>query len=145
MSKSIKNLSLYSIFFLFLSAENSFALFQALVIRESLYQKSNIKVLCVLSFILDVYCNAFVGISLISVVVLVFFIKNYFSLLKNQSSEVLYGYLFLILCFIELVKYFFIILFGGNFALDVHLLMPIKTLFVYSIISLIDRSRRVTR
>lgn len=83
----------------------------------------------VVSVLFDIYHSSFVGISFLSLAVVVSIVKKFESILANLSAWARLYYLFMIVCGAELVSCLFIVLLNGRLHLYSHLLVVMKSVF----------------
>ncbi|MBO6055865.1 MAG: hypothetical protein J6P84_02670 [Alphaproteobacteria bacterium] len=81
------------------------------------------------SVLFDIYHSSFVGISFLSLAVVVSIVKKFESILANLSAWARLYYLFMIVCGAELVSCLFIVLLNGRLHLYSHLLVVMKSVF----------------
>ncbi len=126
---------LEKIVFVFLSAslffsENTGRAFLYSCCLISVFEQKRFFLFCgVISVLFDIYHSAFVGISFLSIAVVVLIIKKFKSILANLSTWARLYYLFMILCGAELVSCLFIVLLNGRLHLYSHLLVVMKSVF----------------
>jgi len=128
---------------LFLSENIGRAFLYSCCLLDVFKQKRFLFCFGVISVFFDVYHSSFVGISFLSLSVIVVIVKKFESILSNLSTWARLYYLFMIVCGAELVSCLFIILLNGRLHFYSHFLIVMKSVFFcYMFESLNEYARR---
>lgn len=124
---------------LFFSANTGRAFLYSCCLVNIFEQKRFFLFCGVVSVFFDIYHSTFVGITFLSLVVIVLILKKFESILANLYIGTRLYYLFMIVCVAELVGCLFIVLLNGRLHLYSHLLVVLKSIFFYYVFESIKK------
>ena len=143
MSRLEKIVLIFLFTTLFFSENTGKAFLYSCCLLNIFEQKRFLLIFSVISMVFDIYHSSFVGISFLSLAIVVSLVKKFKSVLSNLSIFVRLYYLLVIVCGAELISGLFVILFGGKLDFYSHFLIVIKSMiFCYVLESLREHAKR---
>lgn len=143
MSGSLKIIFIFLTGSLLFSENTGKAFLYSCCLLNDFNHKKSLLILSIVSVIFDIYHSLFIGISLISVLIVTTVVKKFESVLVNLPIWARLHYLFMIVCGAELVNFVFATLLGGKFNFYAHAMIILKSVFFcYVLESLKDHVKR---
>lgn len=134
MSGSLKIILIFLTGSLFFSENTGKAFLYSCCPLSDFDRKESLLTLSIVSVIFDIHHSLFIGISLVSVLIVTTVVKKFESVLKNLPIWARLNYLLMIVCGAESVNFVLTILLGGRFNFYAHGIIILKSIFFYYVL-----------
>ena len=129
MSGSLKVILIFLTGSLFFSDNTGKAFLYSCCLLSNFDHKKSLLALSIISVIFDIYHSLFIGISLISVLIVMLILKKFESVLANLPIWARLYYLLMIVCGAETVNFVLTTLLRVNFNFYAHIMIVLKSIF----------------